>query len=138
MVQKVAIVVDHPVVKYRIGMLDDAGVNPSYDPNARKRRMEEEEWLNHEIEARRVQAIDAKKGYRILSLSRTPDNMVMWAHYASNSKGFASELIGGKRIYSSQEPPEPRKHRSQCHLPWLRLHVGHRFIVVLLVVRYGY
>jgi hypothetical protein len=79
---------DRPVIKYRIGNMDDYGVNPNYDPEARDRRVRAQEQLNHEIERRRSEALRAIRSCRILSLTRTPENMVMWAHYASNSRGL--------------------------------------------------
>jgi hypothetical protein len=79
---------DRPIIKYRVGSMTDYGVNPDYDPDALRKRIKEEKSLNSEVEARRVKAINAIKSCRILSLTRTPDNMVMWAHYADNSKGL--------------------------------------------------
>src|SRR5262249_29336570 len=70
------------------GAMVDYGVNPSYDPNARERRLREQESINQEIETKRTEALRDVSNCRILSLSRTPDNMVMWAHYASNSQGL--------------------------------------------------
>ncbi len=79
---------DRSMLEYRVGGQLHIGDNPRFDPDARDRRRREEEQLNREIEARRADAVRAISECRILSLTRTPDNMVMWAHYASNSQGL--------------------------------------------------
>lgn len=79
---------DSAVVRYRVRSFSDVGVNPHYDPEARSRRLRMQERRNAELAAKRTEALRTIADARILSLTCAPDNMVMWAHYASNSQGL--------------------------------------------------
>jgi hypothetical protein len=77
-----------PVVRYKVGLMSDVGINPLYDESLPKIR--ENEKIRQQNE-RLSQLMRSLKGFRdgvgVLSMTDNPKNTVMWAHYADNSRG---------------------------------------------------
>jgi hypothetical protein len=79
---------DVPVRMIRVGTMRHDMINPDYKPEARSLRMASQEEENERLKYVHSRLTAAIRDLGILSLSRVADSVVMWAHYASDSRGL--------------------------------------------------